>query len=140
VNAYGVGTAVLPAPSAAQFRAVAEVSVRGLAGLPPYAGQAALVGFAVGALSTLAAKSRAARWLPSPVAMGIGFITPPYFAVTLCVGAGLAALARRWAPKTTDAHVPSLSSGALVGESLMGLFGAATAARSKSASRATPRA
>ncbi|RKH62910.1 OPT family oligopeptide transporter [Corallococcus interemptor] len=133
VNAYGVGTAVLPAPSAAQFRAVAEVSVRGLAGLPPYAGQAALVGFAVGALSTLAAKSRAARWLPSPVAMGIGFITPPYFAVTLCVGAGLAALARRWAPKTTDAHVPSLSSGALVGESLMGLFVAATAALSKPA-------
>ncbi|WP_223642163.1 OPT family oligopeptide transporter [Corallococcus sp. EGB] len=132
VDTYGVGTAVLPAPSAAQFRAVAEVSVRGLASLPPYAGWAALVGFAVGVLSTLAAKSRAARWLPSPVAMGIGFITPAYFAVTLCVGAGLVALARRW-PKMTEAHASSVGSGALVGESLMGLIIAATAALSRSA-------
>ncbi|RKH54747.1 OPT/YSL family transporter, partial [Corallococcus aberystwythensis] len=116
-----------------QFRAVAEVSVRGLAGLPPYAGWGALVGCGVGALLTLAARGRAARWLPSPVAMGIGFITPAYFAVTLCLGAGLAALARRWSPKTTDAHVPSLGSGALVGESLMGLIIAATTALSRSA-------
>ncbi|MFB1479263.1 OPT/YSL family transporter [Corallococcus sp. RDP092CA] len=130
-GAYGVGTAVLPAPSAAQFRAVAEVSVRGLASLPPYAGWAALVGCGVGALSTLAARSRVGRWLPSPVAMGIGFITPAYFAVTLCVGAGLVALARKW--RTTDAHVSSLSSGALVGESLMGLMVAATTALSRSA-------
>lgn len=60
--------------------------------------------------------------------MGIGFITPAFFAVTLCLGAGMAALARRWAPKTTDAHVPALGSGALVGESLMGLIIAATTA------------
>ncbi|GMU00397.1 OPT family oligopeptide transporter [Corallococcus caeni] len=133
VNAYGLGTAVLPVPAAAQFRAVAEVSVRGLAGLPPHAGWGALVGCAVGAVLTLAAKGRAARWLPSPVAMGIGFITPAYFAVTLCLGAGLAALARKWSPKMTDAHVPSLGSGALVGESLMGLLIAATTALSRSA-------
>ncbi|WP_404365534.1 OPT/YSL family transporter [Corallococcus coralloides] len=133
VDAYGLGTAVLPVPAAAQFRAVAEVSVRGLAGLPPYAGWGALVGCAVGALLTLAAKGRAARWLPSPVAMGIGFLTPAYFAVTLCVGAGLAALARRLSPRATDAHVPALGSGALVGESLMGLIIAATTALSRSA-------
>ncbi|WP_375756453.1 OPT/YSL family transporter [Corallococcus exercitus] len=133
VKAYGLGTAVLPVPAAAQFRAVAEVSVRGLAGLPPYAGWGALVGCAVGAVLTIAARGRAARWLPSPVAMGIGFITPAYFAVTLCLGAGLAALARKWSPRTTDAHVPSLGSGALVGESLMGLIIAATTALSRSA-------
>lgn len=133
VDAYGLGTAVLPMPQATQFRAVAEVSVRGLAGLPPYAGWGALVGCAVGALLTLASRGRAARWLPSPVAMGIGFITPAYFGVTLCVGAGLAAFARKRSPKVTDAHLPSLSSGALVGESLMGLILAATAALSRAA-------
>ncbi|NNB84202.1 OPT family oligopeptide transporter [Corallococcus sp. AB032C] len=132
VDTYGLGTAVLPVPAAAQFRAVAEVSVRGLAGLPLYAGWAALVGFTVGALSTLAARSRASRWLPSPVAMGIGFITPAYFAVTLCLGAGMVMLARKW-PKTTDAHVSSVGAGALVGESLMGLFVAATTVLSRSA-------
>ncbi|NBD07397.1 OPT/YSL family transporter [Corallococcus silvisoli] len=133
VEVYGLGTAALPVPAAAQFRAVAEVSVRGLAGLPPYAAWGALVGCGVGALLTLAAKGRAARWMPSPVAMGIGFITPAFFAVTLCLGAGLVALARRWSPKAMDAHVPALGSGALVGESLMGLIIAATTALQRSA-------
>ncbi|RKH06402.1 OPT family oligopeptide transporter [Corallococcus sp. CA053C] len=132
VDAYGLGTASLPVPAAAQFRAVAEVSVRGLAGLPPHAGVGALVGCLVGAVLTLASRGRAARWLPSPVAMGIGFITPAFFAVTLCLGAGMAAMARRWSPKVTDDHVPALGSGALVGESLMGLIIAATTALQRS--------
>ncbi|RKH29622.1 OPT family oligopeptide transporter [Corallococcus praedator] len=132
VDAYGLGTAALPVPAAAQFRAVAEVSVRGLAGLPPHAGMGALVGCVVGAVLTLASRGRAAKWLPSPVAMGIGFITPAFFAVTLCLGAGMAAIARRWSPKLTDAQVPAVGSGALVGESLMGLIIAATTALQRS--------
>ncbi|RKH46564.1 OPT/YSL family transporter [Corallococcus sicarius] len=132
VEAYGLGSASLPVPAAAQFRAVAEVSVRGLAGLPPHAGVGALVGCLVGAVLTLASRGKAARWLPSPVAMGIGFITPAFYAVTLFLGAGLAALARRWSAKVTNDHVPAVGSGALVGESLMGLIIAATTALQRS--------
>ncbi|MBJ6761454.1 OPT/YSL family transporter [Myxococcaceae bacterium JPH2] len=125
VGAYGLGSAALPAPSAQQFRAVAEVAVQGLAGLPPQAGLAAGVGFAVGVALSLAARGRAARWLPSPVAMGIGFITPASFAVTLCLGAGLVVAARRRWPEATVHHVPAVGAGAIAGESLMGLLIAA---------------
>jgi OPT family oligopeptide transporter len=121
VKAYGLGSEALPVPTAHQFRAVAELATQGLSGLPPYAAQATAIGFVVGAALTLAARGRLERFVPSPVAMGLGFIMPAYFAVTITVGALLAALARRARPQDLGQHLPSLGAGTIVGESLMGL-------------------
>jgi uncharacterized oligopeptide transporter (OPT) family protein len=125
VRAWPLGSEALPAPAAHQFRAMAELSVKGLAGLPPHAALAAGVGFAVGALLTLLARGRLARVLPSPVALGIGFLMPAAYAVTLCVGALGMALARwRW-PEPTERHAPALGAGAIAGESLLAVLAAA---------------
>ncbi|MCE9672230.1 OPT/YSL family transporter [Myxococcus stipitatus] len=105
-RAYGLGSQALPAPFSHQFRAVAELAVRGVDGLPPHAALAGGVAVLVGAALALAERGRAERWLPSPVAMGIGFILPAYFAVTLCLGAGGAALARWATPEATERAVP----------------------------------
>jgi uncharacterized oligopeptide transporter (OPT) family protein len=121
VKAYGLGSETLPVPTAHQFRAVAELATLGLSGLPPYAAQAAAIGFAVGAVLTLAARGRLERFVPSAVAMGLSFIMPAYFAVTIAVGALLAALARRARPQGLGQHLPALGAGTIVGESLMGL-------------------
>ncbi|WP_426757006.1 OPT/YSL family transporter [Myxococcus sp. Y35] len=122
---HGLGSEALPAPFAHQFRAVAEVAVRGLDGLPPHAALAACVAAGVGALLTLASRGRAARWLPLPVALGIGFILPAYYAVTLCVGAlGLAVARWRW-PAAAERNVSTLAAGAIAGESLAGVLIAA---------------
>ncbi|MCP3104491.1 OPT/YSL family transporter, partial [Myxococcus sp. K15C18031901] len=90
--------------------------------LPAHAALAGGVAALVGAGLTLAARGRAARWLPSPVAMGIGFILPAYFAVTLCLGAVVAAVARWRAPEATDRNVPALAAGAIAAESLGGVL------------------
>ncbi|WP_338870696.1 OPT family oligopeptide transporter [Myxococcus stipitatus] len=121
-RAYGLGSEALPAPFSHQFRAVAELAARGLEGMPPHAAFAGGVAAGVGALLTLLARGRAARWVPSPVAMGIGFILPAYFAVTLCLGGVVAAVARwRW-PQVTGRNVPALAAGAVVAESLVGVL------------------
>ena len=121
-QAYGVGSEALPAPFAHQFRAVAEVAVRGLDGLPPFAGLATGVAAGVGLLLTLAARGPVAKWMPLPVAMGIGFILPAFYSVSICLGAVAVAVARRKWPQATDRNVPTLGAGAIAGESLTGVL------------------
>jgi uncharacterized oligopeptide transporter (OPT) family protein len=121
VQTHAVGSEVFPVPSAQQFRVVAELATQGFSGLPPYAAQAAGIGFGVGAALTLAARGRLERFLPSPVAMGIGFILPAYFAVTIALGGLLAMLARRVRPQWTAQYLPAVGAGTIAGESLMGL-------------------
>ncbi|WP_224243032.1 OPT/YSL family transporter [Hyalangium gracile] len=121
LKAYGVGGEVLPVPSAHQFRALAELSTQGFSGLPAYASQAAWAGFAVGAGLTLAARGRLERFVPSTAAMGIGFLVPANYAVTIATGALLVAVGRRLRPEATAQHAPALGAGAIAGESLMGL-------------------
>jgi len=124
-KAYGLGSQALPAPFAHQFRAVAEVAVRGFEGLPPHAALAAGGAAGVGALLTLAARGPAAKWLPLPVALGIGFLLPAFFSVSICLGAvGVVVARRRW-PQAVDANVPTLGAGAIAGESLTGVLIAA---------------
>jgi uncharacterized oligopeptide transporter (OPT) family protein len=121
VKTYGLGSEALPVPSARQFRALAELATQGLSGLPAYAAQAAAVGAGLGAALTLASRGRLERFLPSGVAMGIGFILPAYFAVTIATGALLAALVRRARPRGLGQHLPTLGAGTIAGESLSGL-------------------
>jgi uncharacterized oligopeptide transporter (OPT) family protein len=124
-TAYGLGSEALPAPFAHQFRAVAELAVRGFDGLPPHAALAAGVAAGVGVLLTLASRGAAAKWLPLPVAMGIGFILPAFFSVSICLGAvGVAVARRRW-PEAADRDVTSLGAAAIAGESLTGVLIAA---------------
>jgi uncharacterized oligopeptide transporter (OPT) family protein len=120
-NAYGIGSQVLPVPSAHQFRVLAELSEQGFSGLPPYAAQAAGIGFGVGAVLTLISRGPLARWVPSAAMLGIGFILPAHFAVTIALGAFLTALARKLSPGGTERHALAIGAGGIAGESLMGL-------------------
>lgn len=127
-RAQGLGSDALPAPAAHQFRAIAALSVGGLDGLPPHAGLAAGVGLIAGAVLALLARGRLARVLPSPMGMGIAFIIPGAYGVTLCVGA-LAVAAARWRwPEATRRQAPALGAGAIAGESLVGVLVAALVA------------
>jgi OPT family oligopeptide transporter len=127
-NAYGIGGEVLPVPSAHQFRVLAEVSEKGFSGLPPHAGRAAVIGFVAGVALTLISRGRLARWVPSAAILGIGFILPAHFAVTIALGAFATALARRATPEATERHSLALGAGGIAGESLMGLAIAALVA------------
>ncbi|WNG48343.1 peptide transporter [Archangium minus] len=124
VTAHGLGTPELPVPTAHQFKTVAEFASKGLDGLPPRALLALGLGFGTGVLLSMATRGRLARLLPSATAMGVGFILPAHYAVTIALGAFLAAgVRRRW--PTTSSHVQAVGTGAIMGESLVGLLVAA---------------
>ncbi|PTL83929.1 OPT/YSL family transporter [Vitiosangium sp. GDMCC 1.1324] len=121
VGAHGAGSPELPVPFALQFRVVAEVSARGLAGLPPSTVLAAGLGVAGGLTLSWLSQGRLARFVPSATALGLGFLVPAHYAVTLCLGALLAEGIRRARPGASSV-LQVLGAGAIVGESLLGLL------------------
>ncbi|HSN89814.1 MAG TPA: OPT/YSL family transporter [Anaeromyxobacteraceae bacterium] len=125
VRAHGIGTAALPAPMAVPWKAVAELVTGGGAGLPPGALAAAAIAFAAGvALEALGGRI---RFLPTPGALGMGFIAPARFAAALCAGALLGAAWRRRWPASAEALGPAAAAGAIAGESIAGAAAAAVA-------------
>jgi uncharacterized oligopeptide transporter (OPT) family protein len=126
VRAHGIGTAALPAPMAVPWKAVAELVTRGGAALPEGALAAAAAAFATGiALEALGGRI---RFLPTPGALGLGFIAPAQYAATLCAGALLGAAWRRRWPASAEALGPSAAAGAIAGESIAGAAAAAATA------------
>jgi uncharacterized oligopeptide transporter (OPT) family protein len=126
VRVHGVGTPVLPAPMAVPWRAVADLVTRGGAGLPEGALAAAGIAFAAGiALEALGGRL---RFLPTPGALGMGFIAPAQYGATLCAGALAGAVWRRRWPASAAAVGPSAAAGAIAGESIAGAAAAAATA------------
>ncbi|HEY4186055.1 MAG TPA: OPT family oligopeptide transporter [Polyangia bacterium] len=122
IGANPLGTERMPAVAAISWRATAQAVSGGLAGLPAHGLQAALAGFAVGLVLSILGRGRWGRFLPSPVAMGIGLITPVTMSAPILLGAGAIALGRRRWPSLANGDDHALAAGALAGESLMGVL------------------
>jgi len=119
-GARGLGTAALPAPSAARWRALAEIAGRGATALPPGAAAAALAGLVLGVMLEVGSRSRFRRFVPSAGALGLGFVIPAHYAAGIVLGAALGAGAeRRW---PGGGRVQGAAAGAIAGESLMALL------------------
>lgn len=120
---YGLGTEAMPAPAAQSWKATAEIVQHGTAALPAYAPLAALAAFAIGAVLAFA-QTRAA-WVPSPVAMGLACILPPYLSITIALGGlawwGLGRSRGAW----TKEYGLAVASGLIAGEAIAGLVIAA---------------
>ncbi len=119
VRAHGLASPALPVPTGLQWKAMGEVVASGLSALPPGAPVAAAVaagiGFALAVLNT----SRAARWVPSAFAVGIGVLVPIDYSLTIVCGA---ILARGVRPLRGRAEV--LGAGLIAGESVVGVLAA----------------
>ncbi len=122
VRANPLGTERMPAVAAVSWRATAEAVSGGFARLPPWGVQAAIAGFILGVVLSSAGKGRIARFLPSPVAVGIALITPVTMSATILIGAVGMALARHRWPRIANGDDHALAAGALAGESLMGVL------------------
>ena len=120
VKSYGLGTEALPAPSAQSWKAMAE-AVQGGA-LPPHAALAAGVSLAVGALLALGGRTRVARFLPSPAAMGMAMLIPASSAASIFIGAMALMIARRLRPGLTESAVLTVAAGGMAGESIAGVI------------------
>ena len=125
IRVYTLGTELMPAPSALSWRATAEAVHGGLAAMPPSGPAALLAGLVLGIAITLLGRTRAQRFLPSPTAMGIAMLMPASLTVSVFLGAGAAALARRRWPQLSDSALSSVAAGCIAGESVMGVIVAA---------------
>jgi uncharacterized oligopeptide transporter (OPT) family protein len=118
-STHGIGTERLPAPGALPWKALAELTERGAAALPPGAGLAALLGAAVGVVLSLLERSRVARFTPSPMALALAFMIPGTAAGTIALGAVVALTLQRRQAGGAESISSSTAAGGIAGESLM---------------------
>jgi uncharacterized oligopeptide transporter (OPT) family protein len=122
---YGIGSDKMPAPGVMSWKATADAVQGGLAALPPHAATAASIALVLGVGATLLGHTRFGRFVISPVALGIGFLTPASMGATVLLGGlSLLWLQRRY-PAWCEEYVSSIAGGAIAGESLFAVILAA---------------
>ena len=111
-------------PAVVQWRAVAELFQGGIEQLPTGAVSAMIWGAVAGVALTLAERLVAPKyraWVPSPAAMGLAFVIPGYYSISMAMGACLAwafsCVVTRWARR----FMIVLASGIIAGDSLTGV-------------------
>lgn len=106
----------LPAPVRVEVRKEA---------LPPYALEAVLLAALLAVALTLVevyAPARVRRWVPSVTGVGLGFVIAGFDAVSMFLGAVLAAAVARWRPKVAEDYTLAGASGIMAGASLAGIL------------------
>lgn len=112
------------APAVAQWKAVAEVFAEGIQAMPQGAMTALVIGGIVGIVLAIAEKvlpKNVARWVPSPVSVGLAFAIPAYYAISFFVGAVFMSIGQRFAKSWTARFAVVLAAGIIAGESLAGV-------------------
>jgi uncharacterized oligopeptide transporter (OPT) family protein len=114
---YGIGGERLPAPSAQVWRSVAVMATGAQHVKPALVVVAAVAFFLAIILATL--ERRRPSWpVPSPIALGVGFILPAYYTAAFFVGGVIARLASR----RDSSMVTAVGSGLIAGEALIGVL------------------
>jgi OPT family oligopeptide transporter len=116
-----------PAPAAHQWKAVADVMAHGIGSLHPMAREGIAWGIALGVVMALAEAARPAwkKWLPSATGVGFGLMLPFSTPLSFLLGALLAEVATRINRERAERYVIPIASGAIAGESILGIVVAA---------------
>ncbi len=123
-SVYDIGGEKLPAPAAHAWRAMAEVLSEGVEAMPEGALGAVVVGLIFGTVMPLVRKAlpeSSQDYVPSALAMGIAFIVPAYYAVSMFIGALIYQVWTRVDGHSAKALGFSVASGLIAGEGLMGV-------------------
>lgn len=113
-----------PAPAVAQWKAVAEIFMKGLESMPPAALPAMAIGAGVGLVLAVLEKvvpERARLWVPSPASLGLAMVIPAFNSISMFLGAVLALVAKKVAPSWSARFLIVLAAGIIAGESLTGV-------------------
>ncbi len=116
-----------PAPSAQSWLAVAQLFQNGLQTLSPMARTCLAVGLLVGVALTLLERwfPNHHKWIPSATGLGLGFILPFQYPLSMLLGALGTWLWHKRARASAEKLVVPLASGAVAGESIVGVIVAA---------------
>jgi uncharacterized oligopeptide transporter (OPT) family protein len=113
-----------PAPAVAQWKAVAEIFMKGLDSMPPGALPAMAIGSAAGLVLAVLEKivpAKARIWVPSPASIGLAIVIPAFNSISMFLGAVLAFVAQKAAPNWAARFLIVLAAGIIAGESLTGV-------------------
>lgn len=112
-----IGSPQLPAPGAMMSAALADALTLKGAGLPPLALEGALMGVVVGALLQAFG---GLRFVPIAFAVGVGFVIPASFSITIFLGSLMAwGLARR--ASGSESNTAVIATGLISGEAVVGI-------------------
>jgi uncharacterized oligopeptide transporter (OPT) family protein len=115
------------APAAQQWKAVAEVFRLGIHNLHPMAREAIAIGLLAGTVLAITERvfPRERRWLPSAAGLGVGLLLPFSTSLSFVLGAVAAWALSASRPKLAERYVVPVASGAIAGESIVGVVVAA---------------
>ena len=111
-------------PAVVQWKAVAELFQGGLENLPKGAIAAMIWGGLFGVVAAVLEKllpKKWSLWVPSPTAVGIAFVIPAFYAVSMALGGVIAWLLGRKYKKWTTRFLIVLAAGVMAGDSLTGV-------------------
>ena len=111
-------------PAVVQWKAVAELFQGGLENLPKGAIAAMIWGGLFGVVGAVLEKvlpKKWAPWVPSPTAVGIAFVIPAFYAVSMALGGVIAWFLGRKYQKWTTRFLIVLAAGVMAGDSLTGV-------------------
>ena len=111
-------------PAVVQWKAVAELFQGGISTLPSGAIEASIWGIVFGiclSISERVLPSKLARWLPSPAAIGIAFVIPAYYSISMALGAVMYWTFTHLIPSWSTRFMIVLASGLIAGDSLTGV-------------------
>jgi uncharacterized oligopeptide transporter (OPT) family protein len=116
-----------PAPAAQAWKAVADVFRLGIENMHPMHRNAIWVGLAIGAGLLLLERAlpKGKKYLPSPTGIGLGFILPFMYPLSMFAGALIATGWNRVNAKSAEDYVVPVSSGIIAGVSIVGVIVAA---------------
>ncbi|MDP6962596.1 MAG: OPT family oligopeptide transporter [Planctomycetota bacterium] len=117
-----------PAPAAVAWKAVADVFEQGIGNLHEMHRQAIYVGLAIGAALVLVdryAPKTIKKYLPSATGVGLGFILPFQYPLSMLIGAVIAYYWNKRNEKQCDDYMIPIASGIIAGVSIMGVVAAA---------------
>jgi len=124
-GAHGIGNAVLPAPAALSWKALAELAEKGTASMPEWAGTGCALGAGAGVLLSLLEQTKIARFVPSPIALAAAFLVPASTGAAIGLGTLVWIVLSKRNPGAAERLVSSVAAGGIAGESLMGFVVAA---------------
>ncbi len=116
-----------PAPAAQAWKAVAEVFRDGIGSMHPMHQQAIAVGLAVGAVLVVLEQvmPKAKKWLPSATGLGLGFILPFQYPLSMLAGAIIAHVWTQRDKQSAEDYLVPVSAGIIAGVSIIGVIVAA---------------
>ncbi|MBC8370280.1 MAG: OPT/YSL family transporter [Planctomycetes bacterium] len=117
-----------PAPAAVAWKAVADVFNSGIGNLHEMHRSAIFVGLGVGVLLTVIdrfAPKDIKKYLPSATGVGLGFILPFQYPLSMLIGAVIAYYWGKRNQEQCDGYLVPIASGIIAGVSIMGVVAAA---------------